>query len=61
MILIDISVFKGGECMENKTNDSESGLKKLTLKGWAKILLNEGMIDMDRYNRMIFLIDKLTA
>lgn len=35
-------------------------LKKLTLSAWAKILLNNGMIDIKKYNRMITRINKLT-
>ncbi len=35
-------------------------LKKLTLISWAKILLNNGTIDISRYNAMMSKIEKLT-
>ena len=36
-------------------------LKKQTLTAWTKILLGRGEIDVKKYNRMLVLIDKLTA
>lgn len=42
---------------ENKSLE----LKKLTLTAWAKTLLSQGMIDMPKYNKMVRLIEKLTA
>lgn len=38
----------------------DTTLKKLTISAWAKILLNDGMIDIKKYNRMIAKINKLT-
>lgn len=38
----------------------DATLKKLTLSAWTKILLNNGMIDIKKYNRMITKINKLT-
>ena len=31
----------------------KNAIKKSTLEAWAKILLNEGLIDVDKYNKMI--------
>lgn len=36
-------------------------LKKKTLTAWTKILLSNGEIDIKKYNRMIVLIERLTA
>ncbi len=36
-------------------------LKKQTLTAWTRILLGRGEIDVKKYNRMLVLIDKLTA
>ena len=36
-------------------------LKKQTLTAWTRILLGRGEIDTQKYNRMLVLIDKLTA
>lgn len=43
--------------------DSAAALarKKQTLIAWTKILLNEGEIERSKYNRMVALIEKLTA
>ncbi|MBQ8181409.1 MAG: hypothetical protein IKK91_04900 [Ruminococcus sp.] len=43
--------------------DSAAALarKKQTLIAWTKILLNEGEIERSKYNRMVTLIEKLTA
>lgn len=43
--------------MQNK----EIELKKQTLKAWTKILHKQGMIDTAKYNKMIALIEKLSA
>lgn len=45
---------------EEKT-DEKLKLKKLTLTAWTKILLAEGMIDLAKCNRMISMIEKMTA
>lgn len=42
------------------TKNAELVLKKQTLEAWARILYNEGMIDLARCNRMIERIEKLT-
>lgn len=34
-------------------------LKKAVLKSWAKLMLDEKMIDLSRYNAMVLRIDKL--
>ena len=51
---------KGADCMKT---DSAAALarKKQTLVAWTKILLREGEIDQGKYNRMVALIEKLTA
>lgn len=36
-------------------------LKKKTLTAWTKLLLENGEIDRAKYNRMLVMIDKLTA
>lgn len=45
---------------EDMTKNAELVLKKQTLEAWARILYNEGMIDLARCNRMIERIEKLT-
>ncbi|MDO4944225.1 MAG: hypothetical protein Q4E74_03375 [Ruminococcus sp.] len=44
-----------------KNEESKLELKKKTLAAWTKILLNNGEIDVKKYNRMIALIENLTA
>lgn len=44
-----------------KTDVSKLELKKKTLTAWTKILLNSGEIDLKKYNRMISMIENLTA
>jgi|GEM_PF-3715472 len=45
----------------DENSDEKLKLKKLTLTAWAKILLAEGMIDLAKCNRMISMIEKMTA
>ena len=42
----------------NKVNE-KSQLKKDTFRAWTGILLSRGMIDVNKYNKMIAKIDKL--
>lgn len=42
-------------------DDKSLQLKKLTLLAWAKTLLDKEMIDIRKYNKMVLLIEKLTA
>ena len=45
----------------DENSDEKLKLKKLTLTAWAKILLAEGMIYLAKCNRMISMIEKMTA
>ena len=45
--------------MKNTNQNTEQ--KKLTLQAWTKILLKNGTIDMAKYQRMISIINKITA
>ena len=45
--------------MEQKVNELE--LKKDILKAWTMILYKQGRIDTQKCNRMIAMIEKLTA
>lgn len=47
--------------MTNTNRTAELALKKATLEAWARILYNEGMIDLRRCNKMITLISKLSS
>ena len=46
-----------------KLTDSSKALelKKQTLSAWTRLLLQNGDIDLKKYNRMLALIDKLSA
>ena len=45
----------------DENSDEKLKLKKLTLTSWANILLAEGIIDLAKCNRMISMIEKMTA
>ena len=47
--------------MTNTSKAAELALKKATLEAWARILLNEGMIDLRRCNMMIARIRRLSS
>ena len=56
-----VSLIPFEKSMSINYTEKEKGLelKKSTLLGWTKIILNEGFIDIDRYNKMIDKINKL--
>ena len=47
--------------MTTESKENKLYMKKLTLKAWTMILHKQGKIDLAKCNRMIALIDKLTA
>ena len=51
----------GGMCMTQKDSRTALELKKQTLTAWTRILHGRSEIDTQKYNRMLVLIDKLTA
>ena len=44
-----------------KSPYSKLEMKKKALAAWTKLLLNSGEIDIKKYNRMIMMIERLTA
>lgn len=44
-----------------KTENPDLMLKKQTLAAWTKLLFDKGDIDLRKYNRMLVLIERLTA
>ena len=44
-----------------KNTYSKLEMKKKTLAAWTKLLLNSGEIDIQKYNRMIMMIERLAA
>lgn len=44
-----------------KQESQELTLKKSTLKAWTRILYQQGMIDLAKCNRMILMVEKMTA
>lgn len=46
--------------MNAKTDTPELAMKKQTLEAWARILYRQGAIDLNKCNRMIAEIMKLT-
>lgn len=49
------------EKTENIPANTALLIKQAVLKSWTKILLNQGKIDIKKYNRMISGIEKLKA
>ena len=47
--------------MTKKDSRTALELKKQTLTAWTRILHGRSEIDTQKYNRMLVLIDKLTA
>ncbi len=44
---------------KEKITDLQLEFKKAMMKLWAKLMLDENMIDLSRYNAMVLKIDKL--
>lgn len=44
-----------------KQESRELTMKKSTLKAWTRILYRQGRIDLAKCNRMMMMIDKMTA
>lgn len=57
MTRIEIGVMR----LKQTENRTALELKKQTLAAWTQILLAHGEIDVKKFNRMLVLIDKLTA
>ncbi len=53
----------GEDFMETceRKNNKQLEMKQETLKAWTKIMLNEGYIDINKYNKMIASISKLRS
>lgn len=51
----------GGINMTIEEKNTELNMKKLTLKAWTMILHKQGKIDTVKCNRMIAIIEKMTA
>lgn len=47
--------------MTTETKENKLYMKKLTLKAWTMILHKQGKIDLSKCNRMIAMIEKLSA
>ena len=57
MTRIEIGVMR----LKQTENRTALELKKQTLTAWARIFLGRGEIDLKKFNRILVLIDKLTA
>lgn len=44
-----------------KQENTDLRFKKDTLKAWTRILYRQGQIDLAKCNRMLLMIEKLTA
>ena len=44
-----------------KDRDENLALKKLTLQAWAKLILKEGLINIEKYNKMCDNIEKIKS
>lgn len=54
-------ILKKERCLLTNTKNAKLELKKKILAAWSKLLLDTGEIDIKKYNRMLVLIDRLTA
>lgn len=55
------TIFTGDDCVGTNQKNVELEIKKNTLKAWTMILHKQGKIDTQKCNRMIAMIEKLTA
>ena len=51
----------GDDVMNKSQKENNLEIKKHTLKAWTMILHKQGKIDTQKYNKMIAMIEKLTA
>ena len=55
------TIFTGDDFMSKNLKDIELEMKKSTLKAWTMILHKQGKIDTSKCNRMIAMIERLSA